>query len=98
MKGDNCLALTQGDATKKDLVELWSGRNTVRAYLEQRLPVFSPFPASWKKDARPCITFPQAPIRMAHQYHDYRGNNINDYGLKSSIFVKTAWLCSSGST
>ncbi len=38
------------------------GRNTARACLGQRLPMYPPFPVSWQKGARPCITFPQAPL------------------------------------
>jgi hypothetical protein len=37
-------------------------RNVARACLGQRLPLFPPFPASWQRAARPCITFPQAPL------------------------------------
>ncbi len=37
------------------------GRNTARACLGQRLPMYPPFPVSWQKGVRPCITFPQAP-------------------------------------
>ena len=52
---------------------------------------FPPFTTWFPGDAticKPCITFPQAPLRTAHQYHDYRQNNINDYDLKSSIFIE----------
>ena len=38
------------------------GRNTARACLGQRLPMYPPFPVSWQKGVRPCITFPQAPL------------------------------------
>ena len=31
---------------------------------------------------------------LCEPYHNYRENNINEYGLKSSIFVKVADLCS----
>ena len=34
----------------------------MRAYVGQRLPLFPLFPASWQRYARPCITFPQAPL------------------------------------
>ncbi len=74
------------------LIESRSGRNTVRACLGLRLPLFPQFPVSWQRDARPCITFPQAPLRTAHQYHDYRKIDINDYELKSCIFFKIADL------
>jgi hypothetical protein len=29
-----------------------------------------------------------APHRIGHTYHDFRGNKINDYALKSCIFFK----------
>jgi hypothetical protein len=39
-----------------------SGRSTARACVGQWLPRYQPFPASWQKAIRPCITFPQAPL------------------------------------
>ena len=38
-----------------------------------------------------------SPLRTAHQYHDYRKNNINDYELKSCIFIKGDVLLTIGS-
>jgi hypothetical protein len=45
---------------------------------------------------------PMSPHRIAHpylsrSYHNYRGNNINDYGLKSCIFAEVDDLLLTGS-
>ena len=50
------------------------------------------------KDARPCITFPQDPLRTSHQYHDYWENNINECGLKGWISVRIAVCFVTGRT
>ncbi len=46
----------------RSVASIVPGRNTARACLGQRLPMYPPFPVSWQKGARPCITFPQAPL------------------------------------
>jgi len=38
-----------------------------------------------------------SPFKTAHQYQDYQKYNINDYELKSSIFIEVDDLCSTGS-
>jgi hypothetical protein len=38
-----------------------------------------------------------SPFKTVHQYQDYRKYNINDYELKSSIFIEVDDLCSTGS-
>jgi hypothetical protein len=39
-----------------------------------------------------------APHRIGYTYHDFRGNKINDYALKSCIFFKDNGLWITGSS
>jgi hypothetical protein len=71
-----------------------SDRKYGASYIGERLPLSPPFLASWQRDARLWIMFPQAPIRTIHQYHDYRRNNINDY--ESCIFFESYVSLTSG--
>ena len=60
----------------RPLIELRSGRNTVRVCLGQCLLLFSPFLASWQIGAKPASRYPQARLSANRQqlhprYHNY---------------------------
>jgi len=79
-----------------DLIELIRGRVEIgSACLGKGFPLFPLFPPSPQRD-QTMHHVSASPSRVAHLYHDRRKNNINDFGLKSSIFFKVDVLLTSG--